>query len=117
MMEAIPSGLNSLPATFIILLMPTSITTKKGELIIKNDVCRIEDPLPTRDHSEESHIPRLFFLRLEPFLYEFTFNMSTGKASQRQLDDHPTEFPRCNDLFWGENRSGDTYLVLPKKVH
>ena len=74
---------------------------EKGELIIKMTACRIEDPLPTRDHSEESHIPRLFFLRLEPFLYEFTFNMSTGKASQRQLDDHPTEFPRCNDLFLG----------------
>ena len=44
--------------------------------------CRIEDPLPSRDHREENHIPRLFFLRLEPFLYEFTFNMTTGSATQ-----------------------------------
>ena len=84
---------------------------EKGELLITMTACRIEDPLPSKDHREESHIPRLFFLRLEPFLYEFTFNMTTGVAAQKQLDDYPTEFPRCNDLLLGKKSQ---WAYLPR---
>ena len=40
-------------------------------------------------------------MRLHPYLYEFRFNLDTGKASQKQLDDVPTEFPRANDRLLG----------------
>ena len=72
-----------------------------GNTVVVMTACRIENPLPNCDHGEEPTIPRLFFLRLHPFLYEFRFNLGTGKASQRQLDDSPTEFPRINDNYTG----------------
>ena len=72
-----------------------------GNTVVVMTACRIEDPLPYKDHDEEPTIPRLFFLRLQPYLYEFRFNLGTGEASQRQLDDAPTEFPRINDDYVG----------------
>lgn len=73
-----------------------------GQTVIVMNACRIENPLPQCSHSEEPQIPRLFFLRLHPFLTEFRFNLSTGEARECQLDDRPTEFPRLNDNFLGQ---------------
>ena len=73
----------------------------KGNTVVVMTACRIENPVPEIDHDQEPMIPRLFFLRLHPFLYEFRFNLGTGEASQRQLDDCPTEFPRTNDALLG----------------
>jgi len=64
--------------------------------------CRIDDPIPRTPHEREPHIPRLTFLRLEPFLHEWRFNLSTGQMTERQLDDVRTEFPRMNDNLLGE---------------
>ena len=74
---------------------------EQGHTIVVMTACRIEDPLPYLDHEREPEIPRLFFLRLHPYLYEFRFNLHTGKADQKQLDDVPTEFPRINDRYMG----------------
>ena len=75
---------------------------EKGERIVVMYACRIEDPLPYLDQSKEPDIPRLFFLRLHPYLYVFRFNLDTGEADQEQLDDVPTEFPRANDRLLGQ---------------
>lgn len=72
-----------------------------GNTVVVMYCCRIENPLPTTDHTNELTIPRLFFLRLHPFLYEFRFNLGTGEAKQKQVDDYPTEFPRINDNYLG----------------
>ena len=63
--------------------------------------CRIDNPIPRVPHSEEPGIPRLTFLRLHPFLYEWRMNLVTGAVRERALDDVPTEFPRMNDAVLG----------------
>lgn len=64
------------------------------ELILTG--CRIQDPIP--DSPQPNHrIPHLDIIRLEPFLYEWSFNLKTGEVRERQLDRTPTEFPRVND--------------------
>ena len=47
-------------------------------------------------HLNDPNVPRLFFLKLVPYLHEWRFNMKTGEVRERQLDDRPTEFPRIN---------------------
>jgi len=64
--------------------------------------CRIEDPIPRVPHEKELHIPRLFFLRLEPYLHQWRLNLATGEVQERQLDDRCTEFPRMDDRFLGQ---------------
>lgn len=63
--------------------------------------CRIADPIPTVPHEQEPHIPRLYFLRLEPYLTKWTFDLGTGQMTEEQLDDVPSEFPRMNDRHLG----------------
>ncbi len=72
-----------------------------GDTVITLIACRIEDPIPTTPHAAEPHIPRLHFLRLQPFLHRWTINLGTGQVTEEQLDDVPTEFPRMNDRFLG----------------
>jgi carotenoid cleavage dioxygenase len=36
-----------------------------------------------------------------PFLYQWRFNLKTGGATERALDDIPTEFPRLNEALTG----------------
>ena len=36
-----------------------------------------------------------------PFLYQWRFNLKTGGATERALDDMPTEFPRLNEALTG----------------
>jgi len=67
--------------------------------------CRIADPIPRVPHDKELDIPRLFFLRLEPYLHEWRFNLVTGEVRDRQLDDARSEFPRMNDKRLGQKSS------------
>ena len=59
--------------------------------------CRIEDPVPQRPPEDDPNVPRLAFLRLEPYLTRWTFNLVTGAVREERLDDVPTEFPRMNE--------------------
>ena len=76
-------------------------TDSQGNTVVTLLGCRIEDPIPTVPHDAEPEIPRLYFLRLHPFLTRWTFNLGTGAVTEEQLDDTPTEFPRMNDAFLG----------------
>ena len=73
---------------------------EEGDEIVMT-ACRIENPLPRVPHDAELHIPRLYFLRLEPYLTRWRFNLETGAVTEDKLDDVPTEFPRMNDAFLG----------------
>jgi len=74
-----------------------------GHTVITLLGCRIEDPIPTTRHEDEPDIPRLTFLRLQPFLWKWTFNLGTGAVTSEQLDDVPGEFPRMDDRFLGRH--------------
>jgi carotenoid cleavage dioxygenase-like enzyme len=76
-------------------------TDPAGNTVVHMTGCRIADPIPTTPHETEPTVPRLTFLRLAPFLWEWTFNLGTGAVTSKQLDDVPTEFPRMNDLRLG----------------
>ena len=76
-------------------------TDEDGHTVVVLTACRIEDPIPTTRHEAEPTIPRLTFLRLEPFFWEWRFNLGTGAVRSRQLDDVAGEFPRMNDRFLG----------------
>jgi len=74
-------------------------TSGEGELVVVG--CRIDNPLPQVPHSEEPEIPRLYFLRMDPYLYRWTLNLETGHVHEQKLDDIRTEFPRMNERFSG----------------
>ena len=76
---------------------------------------RMEDPIPGR-RCDPSRGPLLHFLQVQPFLYEWRFNLATGQTKRRQLDDRPMEFPRMNDDFLGV-RSRYCYgpLIAPER--
>lgn len=76
-------------------------TNERGEELVHLLACRIDSPIPDKPREEDAPIPRLFFLRLEPYLHQWTFNLTTGTTSERRLDDVPTEFPRMNDALFG----------------
>ena len=60
--------------------------------------CRIENPLRANDGRR---IPRIDVLRLEPYLHEWRFNLTTGAVRERPLDDVMTEFPRMDNRRLG----------------
>ena len=69
--------------------------------------CRIDNPVPRLPHDAEPTIPRLYFLRMNPFLTHWTFHLGTGAVTEEQLDDTPTEFQRTNnDLLGRYSRYG-----------
>lgn len=72
-----------------------------GNTVVHMTGCRIQDPIPTTPHETEPTVPRLTFLRLQPYLWKWTFNLGTGAVTSEQLDDVATEFPRMNDNFLG----------------
>ena len=76
-------------------------TDAAGHTVIVMTGCRITDPIPRVPHAQEPTVPRLYFLRLDPYLHEWRFNLGTGQATSRQLDDVPSEFPRMNDDWLG----------------
>ncbi|MEL6346165.1 MAG: carotenoid oxygenase family protein [Myxococcota bacterium] len=73
----------------------------QGDDMITLLACRIENPIPTTAHEDEPHIPRLYFLRMNPVLHRWDLNLRTGLVKETQLDDVLTEFPRMNDNFLG----------------
>lgn len=75
----------------------------QGDTVIVLLGCRIADPIPKTRHEDEPDIPRLTFLRLQPFLWRWTFNLGTGAVTSTQLDDVPGEFPRMDDRFLGRH--------------
>lgn len=76
-------------------------TTSEGHTRIVMTGCRIADPIPRVPHTQELHIPRLYFLRMQPHLYRWTFDLGTGRMTEEQLDDIATEFPRMNTQHLG----------------
>lgn len=64
--------------------------------------CRIDNPIPKVPHSQEPEIPRLYFLRMAPYLWEWRMNVKTGQITERQVDDVRTEFPRIHDGMLGQ---------------
>jgi carotenoid cleavage dioxygenase len=89
-------------------------TAPNGDALVRMTACRIDNPIPTCRHSEEPKIPRLTFLRLHPFLTEWTFNLTTGAVGERPLDDVATEFPRMNDDYLGQR---SRYAYHPRIAH
>ena len=73
---------------------------EEGDEVVLH-ACRIQDPVPRLRADEDALVPRLAFLRLEPYLHEWRFNLKTGAVRDRRLSDTPTEFPRANDLRLG----------------
>ena len=63
--------------------------------------CRIENPVPRVPHEEDDEIPRLTFLRLEPYLWKWRLDLVTGEVRDEQLDDCVGEFPRMDDTRLG----------------
>lgn len=74
----------------------------QGDPTVTLLACRIDDPIPSLPHSEEPEVPRLEFLRLDPYFYRWTLNLRTGEAQGEQLDDRRTEFPRMNNDRLGQ---------------
>ena len=62
--------------------------------------CRIEDPVP-RSRDEQSDLPRLTYLQLDPYLCTWRLNLKTGLTKYDVQDDVPSEFPRTNDTTLG----------------
>ena len=55
----------------------------KGEAEVVVMGCRIDNPLPQVPHSEEPEIPRLYFLRMDPYLHRWTLNLETKAVSEQ----------------------------------
>ncbi len=70
--------------------------------------CRIDNPLAAPVDGEV--VPHIDVLRLQPYLYEWRFNLVTGAVRERALDDVMTEFPRMNNAA---PRAADAVLVQP----
>lgn len=64
--------------------------------------CRVDNPIPTRPPGEEPDVPRLAFIRLEPYLVRWTFDRTTGAVTEEQLDDLACEFPRVDPRRLGK---------------
>jgi carotenoid cleavage dioxygenase len=60
--------------------------------------CRIDRPLAQEG---ESSVPSIGFLRLEPRLHRWRFNLVTGAVKEEPLDDRLTEFPRMDNRLLG----------------
>ncbi len=73
--------------------------------------CRIENPVPRLPHPEDAEIPRLTFLRLEPYLWRWRIDLVTGQVREEQLDDCVGEFPRMDDARLG---APSRFAYLPR---
>mgnify|MGYP001418654134 CR=1 FL=1 len=76
-------------------------TNERGEAEVVLVGCRIENPMPQVPHAQEPMVPRLYFLRMDPYLCRWTFNLETGAVTEDILDDVRSEFPRMNDEHLG----------------
>lgn len=64
--------------------------------------CRQPNPGSPRDKSEGPLASQLAERRRLHHLYEWRFNLLTGKTQERELDDTNTEFPTINRLWRGQ---------------
>jgi carotenoid cleavage dioxygenase len=66
--------------------------------------CRTADPL-MRDPANPERpytVPSIGLQRLEPYLHEWRFDLTTGKVRERQLNDVMVEFPRMDNRLLGQ---------------
>jgi len=75
---------------------------EEGERVVMIG-CKIRNPL-AKDPSNPTPtqvLPTIGMLQLQPFLYRWTFDLSTGLAKEEQLDDVLAEFPRMDNRALG----------------
>ncbi len=72
--------------------------------------CKIENPLAADPENPRGGptAPTIGFLRLEPRLYRWTFDLDTGLVKEETLDDTLAEFPRMDNRVLGR-RSRHSY--------
>ena len=65
--------------------------------------CRIEHPLADDPHNPatERPVPTIGFLRLAPYLWKWTLDLTSGSVKEEQLDDVFVEFPRTDNRRLG----------------
>src|SRR5262249_32904241 len=65
--------------------------------------CKIDEPLVDDPQSSASRpsVPAIGFLRLEPMICRWTFDLRTGLLRQGRLDDVLTEFPKMDSRLLG----------------
>ena len=67
--------------------------------------CRIDAPLVGDPDNPTLHsgwqAPEIGFLRLDPRLHRWTFDLATGAVTEADLDEVPTEFPRMDNRRLG----------------
>ena len=65
--------------------------------------CKIENPFAGDPHNPKGgpEAPTIGFLRLEPKLHRWTFDLVTGAVTEEQLDDTLGEFPRMDNRALG----------------
>ncbi|CAI5991294.1 unnamed protein product [Closterium sp. NIES-64] len=89
--------------------------TEKGETEVVLIACRFDEMNLELEQMEEDKAARLYEFRfnmatgkaLQCQCYEFRFNMATGKASQRQLTTFGCDFPRIHDGYMGRGMGGE----------
>jgi carotenoid cleavage dioxygenase-like enzyme len=80
---------------------------EEGDTVVLRG-CRMADPLagdPSNAHTAVAAgrtIPHLGHLRLEPVLWEWRCDLSTGTVTEGPIDDTVAEFPRINDQRMGQ---------------
>jgi carotenoid cleavage dioxygenase len=65
--------------------------------------CKIDSPLAFDPHNPKDGpaVPTIGFLRLEPRLHRWTFDLESGLVKEEQLDDTLAEFPRMDNRVLG----------------
>ncbi|HRI65676.1 MAG TPA: carotenoid oxygenase family protein [Polyangium sp.] len=63
--------------------------------------CKIEAPLVGDPLNPPRDVPAIGFLRLEPCLYRWEFDLKTGGVKETKLDDVVAEFPRMDNRVLG----------------
>lgn len=75
--------------------------------------CKIENPLAgdPKNPARDRVIPAIGFLRLEPLLYRWTFDLRDGSVREETLDDTLAEFPKMDVRAMGRR---SRYVYSPR---
>jgi carotenoid cleavage dioxygenase-like enzyme len=75
--------------------------------------CRIADPLmgDPNNPKDERVVPSIALQRLEPYMHEWRFDLTTGKTKERRLSDTLGEFPRMDNRRLGRR---SRYSFVPR---